>query len=110
MGFNLINFMHIIPQLLIIIACIHYLRAKTGIEGILLFGGALIGLLIRIFYTVALPYFFKSYAGYTGILLIINVIGLLASIAFAIGFLMLISRLDLKAYLEKDTSDIHSPG
>ncbi|WP_340202360.1 hypothetical protein [Ascidiimonas sp. W6] len=95
-AYNLINaLLFLIPQCIIIIACILYLIKKISLEGILLLTGALIALLVSLFYQLIWPYLLQENfvdAGSTMIFLIVGGISLLGSLSFAIGFYLVTQK------------------
>lgn len=101
-GFSILKYLTIfIPQLIILSACIYYLVKKFSIEGLLLTIGAIVGLLFTIFSIIVLPYLCQKNIidpifGQMKIMSIIGPVNFIASIAFAIGFFMLICKMLLK--------------
>ena len=60
-GFSILRSLtFIIPQLIILSACIYYLIKKTTLDGILLILGSLVGLAVTIFQIIVLPYLYQK--------------------------------------------------
>ena len=89
---------YLIPQLIILAACIYYLTKKNSTEAFLLFFGSLFGLLIRIFHLVVVPILIQQeiidpIAGRFKIITVVSLLSLLAGLTFSIGFLMLVQKI-----------------
>ena len=85
----------IIPQLVLLSACIYYLTKNVSADSILLFIGAIMGLIGTVFSVLVIPYLYKknmldSITGDMKVLAIVGIIGFIAALAFAVGFFMLV--------------------
>lgn len=87
----------IIPQIIILVACITYIGKNKSSHAILLLIGTSINLLVTLFHTVGIPILMKVvgadlYSGTINIFTIITPISFIGSILFAIGLLLLIKE------------------
>jgi hypothetical protein len=80
----------IIPQLAVLATCIFYLVKKGSIDGILLTIGSFIGNAISIFYLFIWQQLMTG--GNTDALKAIGPIGIIGSLTFVIGFIILIGN------------------
>ncbi|WP_461638220.1 hypothetical protein [Labilibaculum euxinus] len=90
------SLLFIIPQIIIVVACIINLKKKSA-SGILVLIGAGIGLLTTLFYNLAIPILFQVfntniYSDNTIIFSLITGISFIGSMLFAIGLLLLIQE------------------
>jgi len=88
------NLIYLIPQIIILYACIRYVSKKSSNDGILMTIGTAVHLLISLFYQVIVPYLYSydSYSNYYNYASILNVISFIGSCLFAAGLLMLINK------------------
>lgn len=91
------NLLFIIPQIIILVACITYLNHKKSSSGILLLVGAIIGLLSSLLHSVIIPLLMLQtdmdlYSGSVNVLMFSTPIAFIGAILFAIGLLLLIQE------------------
>lgn len=87
----------VIPQIIIIVACIKYLKHRKTASGILIFIGAIIGLLGSIFHSTVIPILvhfdiIDYNIGGINIFTITTPISFIGSLLFAIGLFQLIQE------------------
>ena len=112
-GFSILRSLtFIIPQLIILSACIYYLIKKTTLDGILLILGSLVGLAVTIFRIIVLPYLYQKnivdpITGGINLMTFIGAISFIGSLAFSTGLFILIynSVRTRKMNQQKDTID-----
>ena len=81
-----------IPQIIVVVATLMYVTKRSTPEGMLMAIGAVIGLLVSLFYTVALPWLSGRYGmdWYQSKVIFISGIGIIGGLSFSIGLLMLV--------------------
>lgn len=87
----------IIPSIAILAAEIYYIAKRSTPDGYLMAAGSLIGLLVQLFYSVAMPLLVRSegvdfYSSYQAYFTLIGIISTIGAILFAIGFILLIHK------------------
>lgn len=85
------NLAFLIPQSVILTACIVYLVKKITVDGILLIIGSFIGILVSIFQLNVMPYLInQNVIDPMALMKILGPINFLASLGFSTGFFILI--------------------
>lgn len=89
------GFINFVPQLLIFALCIYYLVRKKSADGILLSIGSFIGLLVSFIYIFLVPFLIsRNVIGFTSgritVFDFVAIIGVIGSLAFAVGLFLLI--------------------
>ncbi len=96
---GLISVVGLIPELVIVLLSIYYVSQSKTSDAKLLFAGALIGLLARIFFMIV-PYLAMqsgdNYSSLAQFYSLGNVVGLIGSVLFCFGLGLLIQRVVVK--------------
>jgi hypothetical protein len=90
---SLLSLVGFIPELIIFIACINFMVQSKSSESKLLFTGALVGMLVRLFY-VLIPYLMltSDYQSTASYYTLAGAIGLIGRVLFCVGLVLLIQR------------------
>lgn len=91
------NLLFIIPQIIILVACINYLGKNKSSHAVMLLVGTSINLLVTVTHTLVIPMLMNIlnldlYSGTINVFTIITPISFIGSILFAIGLLQLIQE------------------
>lgn len=87
--------MFLVPQGLILAACIYFITKRVSAEGILLLTASFLEILFYTFEMLVLPYLYKNNTipltfGPTSLYNILSIVHFFIGLVFAIGFFMLI--------------------
>lgn len=90
-----LSFLGFFPDLIVLIVCISYLIKFRNIDGVLLFAGSIIHIIVRIFFAVV-PYLSVVQGSDTNGMMELyafgNFLSLIGSILFCFGIVMLIRK------------------
>ena len=113
-GFSILRSLtFIIPQLIILSACVYYLIKKTTVDGILLILGSLVGLAGTIFHVIVFPYLLQKniidpITGDIKMMTFIGSISFIGSLAFSTGLFILIYNTARERKVNHQKNKIHN--
>lgn len=85
-----------IPEVIIVMICIQYIRKVSSLDGKLLLAGSVLGLLNLTFFSFYYQYFFHFEESQEPYFIVLNnvnrIVNLIASILFAFGFILLVHK------------------